>query len=250
MVVAICDDDLVYIERLKQQLMEIPYIEKILTYSNYEVLLADIRSFVSPDLAIMDMEWNRERQKNDRRHSQRENGMVLAENLLNYSPKTQILYVTGYLDYFAQRMFLHEANVIGLLRKPVDSGLLKVYLDRVRNMLEEEENKDKYLILKKRHESINVRHEGIRYMESENHVVHVKTDKLVIDVSQSLESLQEKLPNSFVRCHKSYVVNLEYVTKVGRSGVQIVGRESEIPVGRRYYDEMRRKFMLRLSADM
>lgn len=250
MIIAVCDDNSVFLDQMKPLLEEIPYVEKVLMYSNYEVLQANIHSFFGPDLVIMDMEWNRGETSGRNRHSSKENGMVLAEDLLQFSPKTQILYVTGYLDHFAQRMFLHKANVVGLLHKPVDKGLLRVYLDRVQKTIEDSAEKEKYLLLKKRHETINVRYEDIYYIESTNHVIHLVMDKLTIDLARSLESLLEELPEHFIRCHKSYVVNLNQVVNVSRSGLSLKDRKETIPIGRSYYDETRRRFVLKLAENI
>lgn len=71
----------------------------------------------------------------------------------------------------------------------------------------------------------------IRYVESERRVLHVHAATR-IDTYATLERLGELLPSSFVQCHKSYLVNLEYVSVFTGDRIILVSGES-IPVSQR-----------------
>jgi DNA-binding LytR/AlgR family response regulator len=68
--------------------------------------------------------------------------------------------------------------------------------------------------------------------------------------SGSLKSIEPLLPNTFIRVHRSYVVNLEYVhtlkssyndnsTAVSGSGYMLLNNKQEIPVSRRLMPQVR-----------
>ena len=71
----------------------------------------------------------------------------------------------------------------------------------------------------------------IRYVESERRVLHVHA-ATTIDTYSTLARLAELLPPSFVQCHKSYLVNLEFASAFTGDRIILVLGES-IPVSQR-----------------
>ena len=81
----------------------------------------------------------------------------------------------------------------------------------------------------------------IRYIESNRRKILLHTKKQVIEFYEKMESMEELLHDKgFIRCHQSYMVQKRYVTAFGRSGIQI--QDIQIPVSRRYYDELKQIF--------
>ena len=73
--------------------------------------------------------------------------------------------------------------------------------------------------------------EEIRYVESKGRTLHVH-GYVNATTYATLESLAKVLPDTFVRCHKSYLVNLEYVRAYTGDRLILVSGES-IPVSQR-----------------
>lgn len=71
----------------------------------------------------------------------------------------------------------------------------------------------------------------IRYVESDRRVLHVHA-ATTIDTYATIGRLVELLPSSFVQCHKSYLVNLEYVSAFTGERIILVTGES-VPVSQR-----------------
>jgi DNA-binding LytR/AlgR family response regulator len=68
-------------------------------------------------------------------------------------------------------------------------------------------------------ESVEVFLDAIMYFEQKNHIVELHTAEGVLRTSQSarLGELEARLPSPpFVRCHRSYLVNLDYVQSADR----------------------------------
>ncbi len=60
---------------------------------------------------------------------------------------------------------------------------------------------------------------GIVYLEQQNHVVEIHTTERVITTSQTarLDEIEKRLPSPpFTRCHRSYIVNLDYVQRADK----------------------------------
>ena len=57
----------------------------------------------------------------------------------------------------------------------------------------------------------------ICFMESRGHNVYIYTKNREIRIYQKLTDLVDLLPDYFHQCHKSYIVNLEYVVRLERT---------------------------------
>ena len=83
--------------------------------------------------------------------------------------------------------------------------------------------------------------EDIIYLEAINQKKYLKTTKDYIEIKKTtMTGMMEKLPEFFIRCHKSFIINtkmIEYVDKVTKS-VKINGLDEMIPIGRKYYHDI------------
>ena len=66
---------------------------------------------------------------------------------------------------------------------------------------------------------VNVHYENVLYFEQQDHVIHVHMPDHVLTTSQSvrMNDIEAQLPSPpFVRCHQSFLVNLDYARAVDR----------------------------------
>ena len=61
-------------------------------------------------------------------------------------------------------------------------------------------------------------------------------------LAEPISSLEQKLGRGFVRCHRSYLVNLKWVSRFTRTEL-LLDTEKRIPVSRRLADEVRKSFI-------
>lgn len=89
---------------------------------------------------------------------------------------------------------------------------------------------------------IRINTDKIRCIESHNHRVYIYTDKEKYTVYEKLSDILQRLPESFIQCHKSFLVNLEYVEALeGKEIILIEGRR--ISISRTYYNQTKDKIM-------
>ena len=87
----------------------------------------------------------------------------------------------------------------------------------------------------------------IRYLESRDHGTVVYLRDGVQTFSISLAEAEQLLPRGiFRRCHKSYLVNLNWVSHASHSGVYLKD-DSQIPMGRAFYTEIQNIIVHRLN---
>lgn len=233
MEIAVCDDNKCFLEGFEKELRKIPLIDAIFSFSDYNSFLFSIDHGRRYDAVLLDIDWERER-----------TGLDIAEELYRLSPGSKIIYVTGNSDRFSQRIFLHKANLSGFLIKPVDFDLLYANLKMVADEIPFQEQPT--LVLRRQGAPLSIPLREIFYIESQGHTVHIHTVNETIAVYGRLENLIKTLPEGFHRCHKSYIVNMNYIRRFQSADVLLKNGET-VPVSRARQIETREAYFTYMS---
>ena len=97
---------------------------------------------------------------------------------------------------------------------------------------------DDTLFLKTEHRVVRVDIATIRYIEgmSEYLRIHFDAPMRPLTVLLSMKKMEERLPSStFLRIHRSYIINLRKIIEVSKSHV-LMGQEASLPIGDLYKD--------------
>lgn len=79
----------------------------------------------------------------------------------------------------------------------------------------------------------------ILYVKSKAHILMIYCDEDLIFTRQySLEKLERVLMNSFVRCHKQYIVNMSKIQAYDKTLRLLNIGSGDIPVGRAYKEQV------------
>ena len=79
----------------------------------------------------------------------------------------------------------------------------------------------------------------ILYLESHERKVTYYTATDRYEEYIKLDDAMNKLDNSFLRCHKSYAVNLKYAIDLLKYKI-VISNGTKIPVSRNYYDNVKK----------
>ena len=82
----------------------------------------------------------------------------------------------------------------------------------------------------------------ILYIESQDHYMNIYTRDREHHVPESLSELQKRLTEDFVRCHKGFIVNMSYIYEYGSKRISLKNQK-EIPVGRKYSEELKKRYI-------
>ena len=86
--------------------------------------------------------------------------------------------------------------------------------------------------------------EKIMYLEGEGNYTRFHIQKDSCFSCHTLKHYVLKLPNYFVRVHRKYLVNLNYVEVINKQdGLTIQIRDQQIPISRRHQSEFLKRFM-------
>lgn len=225
--IAICDDS-----KLDRQLLKVviqTYFEnneeefKIFEYELGDNLLDDIEV----ELLFLDISMN---------------GMKIARKLRDIQFKAPIIFLTAHADYAVES---YEVYAAGYLLKPYDTNKLTLLLDEV---LQRSVQKRIAVKVKKQHRYLEIN--DIMYVETDKHVlnIHLK-DSRVIQTTEKLSELEKTINSKrFIRCHQSYLVNMEYIKDAKtdfifsndiRIPIRVRGRKEIIEKYHKYYSSER-----------
>ncbi len=92
---------------------------------------------------------------------------------------------------------------------------------------------EEYLYLKADRKTHKIRLDEIKYIESLDEYVKVHMPGKMLVTRESISSIEQKLPGkSFVRIHRSFIINIGFVTTISAEVIDLGG--TELPFGRAY----------------
>lgn len=153
-------------------------------------------------------------------------GMATARKLREMDSAVCLIFVTNMAQYAIEG---YEVGALDYLLKPIPYQHFALKLERaIRNR---EARRERYFGIQSPEGFIRLPVSHIYYVVSEKHYLCFTTQEGIYRQRGSLKELSTQLPGqTFARCHTSYLVNMDYVERVGQSTVTVKGQE--LPISR------------------
>lgn len=146
--------------------------------------------------------------------------------------KTKIIFTTAYSEYALEGF---DLNALDYLLKPITFERFSQAINKI-NV--ETPNVENTIIIKSGYDLHKLKYDQINYIKSDNEYVVFYTNDKKIMSHQTLKSTEKLLPPStFIRVHRSYIVNKEKVTSL--KGRELYISDKKIPVSDRYYSKVK-----------
>ena len=147
----------------------------------------------------------------------------------------QIIFVTGYMEYIQEG---YDVGALHYLLKPVSQEKIDSVLDRA---VERLKTADAVLLVESGGEALRLPLKEIRFIESNRNynIIHADND---YEMRGTLSELEEKLDEAFVRVGRSYLVNLHYVRRIGKTEL-ILNTGEKLLVPRGSYKKLNEAFI-------
>lgn len=223
MQIAVCDDCMEDVLSLKKLLEG----HKVSVYSDADSLLADIDNrMIQYDLYLLDIFIEESM-----------NGLELAGRLRKVQEEAVICFISTSDDFYREA---YDLYAVQYLIKPVQEESLKNLLRKVQKILEREG--EKKLIYSWWGKNGLIPYGKIRYISSRGHTLYIYcTNGKIQESIGKLNDLEHQVCDDiFIRCHQSFIVNIYHVE--GLNGTNLIVAGEEIPVSRRYYDKVRKRY--------
>lgn len=219
--VAICDDDAVQREYLA---------EIVGTWAGKNHCLAEVRQYPEAQSFLFEYE---EEQDFDILLLDVEmpgmNGTALAKEIRRDNRVVQIVFITGFYEYFSAGF---DVSALHYLIKPVGPEKLFPVLDRAADHLS---SRRRSVLISTSEAEVKVPLADILYVEAENVYVIVHTLRGSHRTRCSLAKFAEQLDETFFKVHRSFVVGLKEIIKITRTEITMSNGDT-VPISRGMYD--------------
>ncbi len=165
------------------------------------------------------------------------NGLEVAGRIRRSHPQTRVVFCTAY-DAFALKAF--DLDACDYLLKPLSRERLQQALEKLPLSVS-----DAAITVRIGNDLVRIPVGDIYYCHADHKCVtcHHKSGEVILD--ESLNQLQQRFPEQFVRIHRSYLVSRKRLIglkqdRAGRFMVCLRGVECALPVSRRNLSTVRK----------
>ncbi len=228
--IAVCDDDPMELQKIRSLLEQYASLHQkeadlvVYAYTDGDSLLRDVKKLGMFDLMILDILMPGM------------NGMELARELRECGDLGKIIFLTSSPEYAVDS---YKVGAFYYLLKPVHQVELFSLLSKALLAIGMEQVSSIMLKCGARLTKVELR--ALLYVESANHNVHfhVKGGEVVVCFG-SLSEYESTLceDGRFVRCHKSFFVNMDYVKSVTNKEFILTDGQL-IPISRNIYRQVK-----------
>jgi DNA-binding LytR/AlgR family response regulator len=168
-------------------------------------------------------------------------GMEFLRSLRN---PPLIIFTTAYSNYAVEGF---ELNSVDYLLKPVTFERFYQAIQKVTERMAlrmatvTKENPD-YIFIKQDSKLVRVNHDQIDYIRAERDFCSIYIGEKRMLASLHMKLLEDLLPGTFLRVHRSFIVNLKKVQAIKGNTIEL-GKE-EVPIGANYRDALMIKLKL------
>jgi two-component system LytT family response regulator len=157
------------------------------------------------------------------------------EFLKTLEHKPLVVFTTAYAEHALQG---YELDVADYLLKPFDFNRFLKSINKITQRLKTESSagisseKSEFIFVKDGTKQVKIPLNSIRFIKgSREYVTIVTHDKKIMSL-QTMKSVEEMLPQEFIRIHNSYIISLPAVDMIFKNKLQVGGEI--FPVGITY----------------
>ncbi|HJA29857.1 MAG TPA: LytTR family DNA-binding domain-containing protein [Candidatus Olsenella pullicola] len=178
----------------------------------------------SPELLVADIVLGEPALTAEKGEGEHRTAIDLVKRVRALGADPEVVYVTGYEGFHTRA---YETDHACFLLKPVDRSEMEFALGRVLERLRRRVPRS--LVVRMGASERLVRPDEIVYLESNRRVVRIHLADEVVEAYGKLGDYEKRLDGAFVRCHKSFLVNIAFVSG-HRTGELVLSTGDVVPV--------------------
>ena len=232
MKIAVCDDNEIQLDLMSKYIEEWATNRKadiyIDTFESAEEFLFKWEDYQKYDIIFLDIEMKMM------------SGTELSNIIRKRNKTVDIVFATGIFKY---ALHGYKVGALQYLMKPIKKEDIAECLDNTKNRIQDENDSSKYITIEMPKKSIKLNYDDIQYciMFSPYIDIHTNSDKITL--RKKISDIEMLLPKTtFIRCHRSYLVNLKYIKTVTKDNI-ILDSGVKIPISRGKYNEVNDAFI-------
>nr|WP_302597103.1 LytTR family DNA-binding domain-containing protein [uncultured Cellulosilyticum sp.] len=214
--IIICEDEKAHREQLKKYLgpilNELEVLHEFIEYETGEQLLNNYSQ--KAQLIFLDIQMGKL------------TGMETARRIREIDEEIDIIFLSGSASYMQEG---YEVNAKRYLTKPISAEEFRRQVKPcIQTILKKQEE---YIWIKSGYASYKLLVHDILYAETYGRKVNIHTRQKIYDTHISLGQIEKRLDKEqFFRCHRGYLVNLQYIEGIEKEYLIIAG--NEVPISR------------------
>lgn len=220
----ICDDNLNILDKLEKML------ENIFTKNNFEAEVSfksdnseDILDYIKrnpSDVFLLDINLKSSK-----------TGLELAEEIRKVKKNSYLIFTTGHLEY---AMVAYKYKTFDYIAKPITYDRLE---DTVVRLFEDVNGLNKrYLRIDNKNTLVD--ESEIQYVKRDGMKLVFHTPSRDYDTYSSFNKFQDRLPKTYIRCHKSCIANINQIKDIEPVSGTITFKDgSTCDIGPKYKSE-------------
>lgn len=217
----VIDDDPLITDLLEHYCSKISYIDYCLVFNKS---VDGLRMISSQDFDLIFLDYNMPDL----------NGKALLDLKADQS---KVMMITSHSDFAVESYKYPE--VVDYLLKPLDFERFELAMNRFYTGLTQEitevkskEATPENLFIKDGSKWMQIKIADIKYIKSESNYLSFYFNDQKVMTLMSLKEIEEKLPENFMRIHRSYIINIKYIDYISTDDVSI--SEDLLPIGATY----------------
>lgn len=221
------DDEPLALKQLSSYISKIPYFE-LVNACNSAIKAGEILENEHIDAIFIDI------------NMPDLNGLDFVRSL---AQPPLVVFTTAYSNYAIDG---YKVDAVDYLLKPFGFEELRAAAEKVKQRFDlmntptdvAMQPADDAIFLKTDYKIVRVSLSDIRYIEAMSEYLRIYSDAIPrpIVVLLSMKKMEERLPaNTFMRIHRSYIINLKKIIEVSKNHV-VMSHEASLPIGDLYKD--------------
>lgn len=146
-------------------------------------------------------------------------GIELAKTIREKDKELQIIFVTGIATHVFEG---YDVSALNYLVKPYTPQVLAGVLDKAYAVFKQKEAGS--LMVSQESRLVRIPYAEILYMEIKGHYFDIYTIMGEFRTKKKMDAMISLLDSSlFIRCHRSFIVNIAHVSSLGRLDIKLKG---------------------------
>lgn len=136
-------------------------------------------------------------------------GLDLANTLRKINKQVYIVFTSAHLEYI---LIAYKYKTFDFIPKPITIERLEETIIRMIEDINTETQKNEFIRLNNKNTIIN--QDSVKFIKKDGMKLVFYTDTRKYETYSSFNKISEKLPPNFIRCHKSYIANINKITDI------------------------------------
>lgn len=223
--IAVCDDEKIVREQMREWIKEQCPGSEVDTYgSGEELFLKKIKY----DIIFLDIQM------------EGMNGIETARQIRKTDGDAVLIFITGMKEYVFEAF---DVAAFHYLLKPLQKEKFHEVLKRAeKEAVKNRECSEKKLMVRIRGSNMLIDLKDIRYIESQKRKAEIHVSGEVLEMYATMKELEQQLDESFYRCHRSYFVNMAYISEYNSDSISLTDGE-EVYLAKGKYPEFVKTYM-------